>query len=62
MRSFRSYKGDPNDLLPPEQFLLAMSTVPRARSKVEVLVFMASFDPLLQDLDALLTVGNVHFE
>lgn len=43
LKACQQYTGRPEDLSPPEQFLLTMSTVPRLHDKINVLILMAQF-------------------
>ena len=38
-----AYTGRVEELLPPEQFLVTMSTVPRLHDKINVLILMQQF-------------------
>ncbi len=43
LKACQQFTGKPEDLSPPEQFLLTMSTVPRLHDKINVLILMAQF-------------------
>ena len=42
-KACEQYTGRVEDLSPPEQFLLTMSTVPRLHDKINVLILMQQF-------------------
>ena len=44
VKELRSYPGPSSELAPPEQFLLAMSTVPRLTDKLNILILMQQFE------------------
>ena len=43
-KELQAYQGAKKELAPPEQFLLAMSTVPRLTDKLNILVLMQQFE------------------
>lgn len=43
LKACQQYTGRLEDLSPPEQFLLTMSTVPRLHDKINALILMAQF-------------------
>ena len=44
MKELQAYEGPRSELAPPEQFLLAMSTVPRLTDKLNILILMQQFE------------------
>lgn len=44
MKELQAYEGPKSELAPPEQFLLAMSTVPRLTDKLNILILMQQFE------------------
>lgn len=47
LKACQQYTGRLEDLSPPEQFLLTMSTVPRLHDKINALILMAQFQVCL---------------
>ena len=44
VKALQKYSGPLNDLSPPEQFLLVMSSVPRLTDKIHLLMLMHQFE------------------
>ena len=47
LESIKNFPSKPSDLLPPEQFLFTMATVPRLQRKLVSLLFRRQFDVLI---------------
>ena len=47
LEMIKKYPSKPSDLLPPEQFLFTMATVPRLQRKIGALLFRRQFDVLI---------------
>ena len=43
-KALQSYSGPLEELSPPEQFLLVMSSVPRLHEKIHLLIHVRQFD------------------
>lgn len=46
VKELQAYAGPSSELAPPEQFLLAMATVPRLTDKLNILILMQQFEVL----------------
>ncbi len=44
VKELQAYEGPRSELAPPEQFLLAMSTVPRLTDKLNILILLQQFE------------------
>jgi len=56
VKALTTYRGLPSELSPPEQFLLAMTSIPRLHAKIAALMFVRQFSSLCEDASGGLSV------
>ncbi|KAG7670605.1 hypothetical protein Ndes2526A_g00379 [Nannochloris sp. 'desiccata'] len=56
VKGLTTYRGLPSELSPPEQFLLAMTDIPRLHAKIAALMFVRQFSSLCEDASGGLSV------
>jgi hypothetical protein len=56
VKELTKFRGVPSELSPPEQFLLAMTDIPRLQNKIAALMFVRQFSMLCEDASGGLAV------